>query len=695
MGSYRPHPAPSTLHGILVSMKIDFKAALNEEQLAVVEGGDGPTLVLAGAGSGKTRTIIYRVALLLERGIDPRSILLVTFTNKAAREMTERLQGLIGYQPSGLWSGTFHSVANRLLRQYAPLLGFDTNYTILDRDDSVRLLKACVKEANVSGGEKRFPSAAVIQRFIGFAANAQSNLEIAIEASNPGMLAFLSDIERIAALYEKKKRESNAMDFDDLLVRFLELLRDHPAVEEKLATQFQYILVDEYQDTNALQAHIVMRLSRIHRNLLVVGDDAQSIYSFRAANIRNILDFPKRFEQAQTFRLESNYRSSPEILELANVSIENNEQQFKKALRAMNDSHEQPTLVQVRSQREEAAYLVQEISAALNRGVAPQEIAVLFRAAYQSQALEFELMKRGIAYDYRGGMRFFERAHVKDILSVLRLFENVKDQASWLRVLGWMPGIGLVTAQKIIAQVQEKTIEEILDDVWEPKLAARALAGWREAKVMLQRVAREELITDQIRTLARSTYVDYLEHEYPNATERLEDIEQLARFAEGYQDRRGAFIEEATLQDAIGKELNQLGYEERIVLSTIHQAKGLEWEEVFVIALMDGYFPNRRALFDEQALEEERRLFYVAVTRAKKRLCLTHTMMGGADAVEVCVPSMFVQELPTHLFTSITRSRPVKTVSRGWGDAFDEPAIILTEDGERIEPKQRTTGYLS
>ena len=429
---------------------IDFKNELNDEQWQVVQNAEGPTLVLAGAGSGKTRTIIYRVAYLLERGVHSSNILLVTFTNKAAREMVERLEHILGSTSVGLWSGTFHSVANRLLRTYALLLGFQQNFTILDSDDSTSLIKACIKEAKISTEGRRFPSPRVVQAMISLSRNAFMALPQIVEERYVSFVERTSELVDVAERYGAKKRESNSMDFDDLLIHFHTLLSDEPRVQERLAEQFQYILVDEYQDTNLLQAAIVNRLASKHRNVLVVGDDAQSIYSFRGADIQNILGFERQFTSCQTFKLVTNYRSTPEILELANASIARNEAQYKKPLRAVCLSGEMPSVMRACSAREEAWLILQKIDCFLNGGVLAKDIAVLFRATYQSQALEFELMKAGVAYEYRGGMRFFERAHVKDVLAYVRAIENPKDTAAWLRLLGLQRGIGLVSAQKIV-----------------------------------------------------------------------------------------------------------------------------------------------------------------------------------------------------------------------------------------------------
>ncbi|NQV12326.1 ATP-dependent helicase [Candidatus Uhrbacteria bacterium] len=655
-------------------MGIDFKNELNEQQLEVVLKGNGPTLVLAGAGSGKTRTIIYRVAYLLEQGVDPSSILLVTFTNKAAKEIKERLEHLLGSPPGSLWAGTFHSISNRLLRQYGGLLGYEQNYTILDQDDSKSFIKICIKEAGIKSSQRRFPSPKVLQSIISYSRNAALSIPETIDAKFQNFSDLESDIVGIATLYRQKKLDANAMDFDDLLLKFHDLLAEHGDVEDRLSTKFKYILVDEYQDTNALQANIVTRLAKVHRNILVVGDDAQSIYSFRAANIQNILRFPMLFENSSTYRLEVNYRSTPEILQLANDSIVNNTEQFEKTLRPDCGHGDKPTLAASASPREEASYIVDKMMALLDGDTRPEDIAVLFRAAYHSQALEFELMRRGLAYEYRGGMRFFERAHIKDALAFIRLLENQKDDSAWLRILSMCVGVGPATAVKIIATVKGLTHEEMFSDDILSSMSKRAGEGWRQAREMLEKVFSKDGLSSQIRAVVTTTYMDYLENEYTNPTDRLQDLDQLALFAEQYEANRGQFLEDVTLSDEFGAIMNanQAFRARQIVLSTIHQAKGLEWKVVFVVSLTNGAFPIRKAMDSEEDVQEERRLFYVAVTRAKQYLHLTYPMTGLGENYTGLSPSMFLEELPHGTFESLGQTRRELPPTSVFAPTFDD-----------------------
>lgn len=674
------------------ALTIDYKKELNPEQYEVVTQGDGPCLVLAGAGSGKTRTITYRLAYLVERGVAPENILLVTFTNKAAREMVSRVEELLHGYPAGLWSGTFHSVANRILRANAAKIGFSPNFTILDAEDATTFIKVCLKDLRVDTKARRFPSPAVLSSMISYARNACRPVGEVLERKYPHFVDIAPTLERLAELYAARKKTADAMDFDDLLIHVRDLLAANPVVRDHLGGQFRYILVDEYQDTNRIQAEIIHALAGVHRNLLVVGDDAQSIYSFRAAEIRNILDFPNHYENAKTFRLTTNYRSTPEILSVANEVIRQNAEQFKKELRAVCASSERPSLIPSANAPQEAAYIASQILELRDEGVPLRNIAVLFRAAFHSQALEMELMKRDIPYDYRGGMKFFERAHVKDVICYLRLLVNAKDEMAWTRVLGHQPGIGLVTAGAIVRRIQTfDALSDILIGDVESDLPTRAQSGWRSFLSIARSLGAAQNPADAIRNVAGSGYRDYLEAEYPDAPDRLDDLEQLALFAEQYADTKD-FLDEVSLTSDYGavREKEDTEDEEKMVLSTIHQAKGLEWDAVFVMNLADGSFPNQKALTERGGLEEERRLFYVAVTRARKHLFLTYPITAGYDTLMVQAPSMFLNEIPRSLLEEV---RLRETVRRAVLDAADEePTIVLDADGERVvKPPSRTS----
>ena len=682
--------------------KVDYQNELNEQQLEAVTEGEGPCLVLAGAGSGKTRTITYRVAYLIEHGVDPANILLLTFTNKAAREMLERVEGLLGgsiprsFSEVG-WGGTFHSIANRILRKYAKKLGYESNFTILDQTDSKDLIKVCLKESGVDTKARRFPSPAVIQNLISYSRNAAVSIEDAIDLKHPNFLDLSHTIEDIALTYAERKRAANSMDFDDLLLLLLELLQNDPGVRDRLSSQFHYILVDEYQDTNIIQASIVQELASVHNNIFVVGDDAQSIYSFRAAEIKNILDFPKVFTETKTYRLTRNYRSTPEILDVANQVISKNRHQFRKELDAVVDGFEKPSLVPTSSANQEASYIAEQILELRDEGLQMRNMAVLFRAAFHSRALEMELMKRDVPYEYRGGMKFFERAHIKDVISYLKLVDNPRDEMAWYRVLGQQVGIGAVTAGKIIGDTRDAGD---LGDIWdlgvENKLSSRAQIGWKAFCSIAKKLIAHDSPSEMIRALAASDYKNYLEAEYQDWMDRLEDIEQFAIFAEEYDDLT-KFLGEVTLHDDYGAAREEKGHydDERLILSTVHQAKGLEWDAVFVINLTQGGFPNQRALIEDGGLEEERRLFYVASTRARKYLFLSYPATSGYDTLVINQPSIFLGEIPDKLIekvrvkeefggSQIADRRSFDKRSSTSDQLNDEPTIVLDDVGERV-----------
>lgn len=660
-------------------MSINFEKELNSEQLRVVREASGPSLVLAGAGTGKTRTIVHRVAFLLGQDVKPEEILLLTFTNKAARAMMSRVEFLVGHGMQGLWGGTFHHVAARILRRYGSLLGYKSNFTILDEDDSRNLIKLAVKESGVDTQSRRFPSPGVLQDIFSFSRNSQRALTEVMNSKYSNWAKAEQQIKNIFATYTDKKRQGNLMDFDDLLLNFVLLLkldnRDRVtaagatpdsvsfSVRETLQAKWQHILVDEYQDTNSLQGELIKLLYHVSkerrgnapslaRSLLVVGDDAQSIYSFRAATINNILEFPRIFPNTKIFRLETNYRSTTPILNLANEVIRQNTRQYEKKLHGLITGSEKPTLVIVPTSQDEARFIAEKILELQGAGIFPNKIAVLFRAAYQSEMLEFELAKRDIPYEYRGGMRFFERAHIKDVLAYLRVLTNLQDEISWLRILEMTPGIGEVTASRIFSMIRNKENLDLVVSQNFNDLSEKAVLGWGNTRGFFKKLAAQKGTKPKevIEVILRSGYLDYLQVQYPNWQERLDDLEQLKVFAASYQTLED-FVGEFTLFEHFGA--RRLGApenkQEMLVLSTIHQAKGLEWEAVFVLGLTSAAFPNRRALVEPGGIEEERRLFYVAITRARQWLFLSYPIVSGVDSAHLNQPSMFLDEIDQDL----------------------------------------------
>jgi len=630
---------------------ITFEDELNPQQLKVVTDGDGSCLVLAGAGSGKTRTITYRVAYLLQKGVSAENILLLTFTNRASKEMMERIKELMGIPLDSLTGGTFHSVAVRQLRRYASLVGYGNDFTILDADDSEGMMSLAMRDEGIDLKSKQYPKPKQMLFLISFMRNAQMTVDDVIEYKYPGYEKIRHIIERCVVAYTQKKKEANVMDFDDLLEQFLLLLATNEMVREELSSQFQYILVDEYQDTNKIQSQIVNYLSKVHGNVLVVGDDAQSIYSFRAADINNILDFEKVHKDAKVFRLELNYRSVPEILSLANDVIRHNKKQYKKELKPTNEAFQKPQLVTLSNQFEESDYIGASVAHLIRSGVKPGEIAVLFRATFHSQPIEVELMKRGIPYDYRGGLRFFDRSHIKDILSFMRITLNVHDIIAWQRVLKLQAGIGDKTAGKIIMALKEVTsLTDVVTYDLAENLSVRAKAGWDRLIDMLRGIVNSSgKVGDMIDAVVRFGYKDYLEEQYGNSSDRLQDIEQLQAFGNKVKTLE-KFLTDTSLSDEYSKGNKE--QTDKVVLSTIHQSKGLEWDSVFVMRLVNGGLPNDRALSERGGVEEERRLFYVAITRARKHLMLTYPIVGGFDGMTMYEPSMFLSDIDPELFES-------------------------------------------
>ena len=652
---------------------IDFKKELNQAQYEVVTKSDGPSLVLAGAGSGKTRTLVYRVAYLLEQGVAPERIMLLTFTNKAAHEMLSRVDELLQNkkQATGLWGGTFHHVANRLLRTMGSAVGLKRNFSILDREDSKDMLKRIVKElGGATQRGRRMPQPGVFLEVVSYAANAQIGIPEALEKKYPEGLDMAEVFTTVAERYAERKRAANALDFDDLLICWLRLL-GKPALQKKLQGLWQYILVDEYQDTNTVQDEIVRLLAADHKNILVVGDDAQSIYSFRAAEIRNILDFPKRFPDTKIYKLEENYRSSPEILEVANEVIRFNTDQFQKTLFTEQDTFVKPELILAQEPVEEAELIAERIMALEDEGVPLQTIAVLFRAAHQSQALELELNKRRIPYEMRGGLRFFERVHIKDMLAYVRLIANPADEVSWYRILATHEGIGDVTARKIIEQMSgvEDLRQLTSHDI---QIGAAARIGWLECTRGLTAAQADAANgPGAIIRAVRQLYKKYLELHYADFKDRLDDLEQLALFSDGY-DKLDDFIADTSLQEAYALRRDaEKSREPSVVLTTIHQAKGLEWNTVFIMHMTNSSLPHARALFEEGGLEEERRLFYVAITRAQRRLYLLYPLSSSKYSISLNQPSQFLKEIKPELLTGRLELED------------DEAYITINTDGER------------
>jgi DNA helicase-2/ATP-dependent DNA helicase PcrA len=636
--------------------KIDYGKALNPRQAEAVLHGDGPLLVIAGAGTGKTRTLIYRVARLVELGHSPASILLLTFTRRSAEEMLRRAALLLDRRCEKVSGGTFHAFANSLLRRYASAVGYGENFTILDRADSADLIGLLRQE--VHGGHRtvRFPRKETLADLFSRAANREEDIATAVEKETPHFLYCLDDILEISRRYGETKRERNLMDYDDLLLRLASLLRENEAIRRAVSGTYGHVLVDEYQDTNRIQAEILRLLAAVHDNVMAVGDDSQSIYSFRGANFRNIMDFPSDFPGAKVVFLEENYRSRQPILDVTNEIIAGAREKFPKRLFTSRTGGEKAALLSAPGERIQSAYVADRIlELHEEEGIPLSEIAVLFRAAYLSFDLEVELAKRHIPYRKFGGFKFLETAHVKDVIAHLRLIENPRDSLSLSRALLLVPGIG----RKAGADLSRKAYEEasLLPVLSSLKTRKRSEEAGRLASLLAGLAGpRTDAGTGSLpvtEMVARviAYYRPLMEARFDDYPRRLKDLDHLESLCARY-GTLSEFLSEITLeppQASVGDIAAPDGEEESLTLSTIHSAKGLEWKAVFILWVLDGKLPLSRAAEDEEEMEEERRLLYVAATRAKDLLVMTYpvNIYERASGTVLSKPSRFVEEIPS------------------------------------------------
>lgn len=615
----------------------DLAAELNAEQASAATHGEGPLLVIAGAGTGKTRTLVYRVAHLIDHGVAPERILLLTFTRRAAHEMLSRAEKLVGSACARVHGGTFHSTGNRFLRRYGQSAGLPRDYSILDQGDAEDLMQLARANLGYGKSEKRFPKKETLHYVYSTHVNTERTIENLLESEYPGFVEYTADITRIFAEYVSRKGERNLVDYDDLLLFWALMLEHSEQIAEEITGAYDHVLVDEYQDTNVLQSRILRGMCRSHKNITVVGDDAQSIYSFRGASFRNMLDFPKQFPETRVVALEQNYRSTQPILDVTNTLISRALERFTKSLWTQRIGGEQPWLVTARDEQHQTRFVVDRILELHEEGVPLREIAVLVRAGYMSADLEIELTNRKIPFEKWGGLKFLEAAHVKDVLAFLRVLDNPRDEVSWYRLLMLMPGIGDVTARAILTTMAERA--------WEPDAfahfvpPARARDAHRALTDLIRRLSGklDVRVSEEIDEI-RSLYDAILSERYDRSEPRMADLDQLRVIAAGYPNR-GAFLAALALEPPQSTQDLATGGEEEddaLVISTVHSAKGKEWDAVFLIWAVDGWFPSSRSVEDEDQLEEERRLMYVALTRARNHLAVTYPMQvyatrRGAD----------------------------------------------------------------
>jgi DNA helicase-2/ATP-dependent DNA helicase PcrA len=619
----------------------DFAAELNPQQAAAATHADGPLLIIAGAGTGKTRTLVYRVAHLIDRGVAAERILLLTLTRRAAQEMLSRAERLVGSNSKRVHGGTFHATAHRLLRRYGPAAGLPKDFTIMDQGDSADLMQLSRAQLGYAAKIKRFPKKETLQYVYSRHINTGIPVEDIVRDEYAQFVDYLEDFGKIYGDYVRRKQERNLVDYDDLLLFWALMLEASPELRQQIGGMYDHILVDEYQDTNVLQARILRGMCGSHANITVVGDDAQSIYSFRGANFRNILDFPKQFAGATTVTLEQNYRSTQPILSVTNTLISRAAERFTKNLWTERAGGETPWLVAARDEQQQTRFVVDRILELHEEGTPLREIAVLFRAGYMSADLEIELTNRKIPFEKWGGLKFLEAAHVKDVLAFLRILENPRDEVSWYRLLLLLPGIGDATARAAIDSMIAAAWESNAFGRYSPPPRAKAAHA---ALVSLLDGLRAGPVLDEAKVAAdiarvRGLYDNILRERYDRVEPRLADLDQLQTIAAGYPDR-ATFLSALALeppqatQDLPGGSSREEN--DCLILSTAHSAKGKEWDAVFVIWAVDGWFPSARCLNTEEETEEERRLMYVALTRARNYLSVTYPLNAyssrrGAD----------------------------------------------------------------
>ena len=701
--------------------KIDYKKVLNPSQLLAVMTLDGPVLVIAGAGSGKTRTLVYRVARLVETGVPPENILLLTFTRKAAGEMLERAAGLADERCKRVSGGTFHSLALGVLRDYANLLGFDNSFTILDRSDMEEIIQSLVQEIQIDKGTVRFPKRATLANILSKAANLQQPIESLMSEEYVQFLEHIPQVNRLLHLYGNYKRKNQFMDYDDLIIHLKQLLSKHKEIRKDLNQRYRYIMVDEYQDTNGIQAEIVKWLASIHRNIMVVGDDSQSIYSFRGANYQNMFEFPQLFPDTKTVKLEQNYRSTQPILSFTNALMDQAAEKYTKCLFTARKDGEMPRVIDTRTQHEQALFICQSIKDQIHQGRSLKDMAILFRAAYHSFELELELTRQGIPYVKYGGFRFMESAHIKDLLGHLRVIVNRNDTIGWGRILRLIKNIGQRKSQSIVDWVKKD--KPVPWQIAEWPGAGKRDGGLKILSHLLKKLASRNLSPQKAIELVMNYYDPILRERFDDFPRRQKDLEQLIPMAGRYKSLR-AFLNDLILEPPTSPaDINSRRRCDNLTLSTVHSAKGLEWSIVFIIWVMEGYFPSAKSHSNEAAIEEERRLMYVAATRAKDQLIMCYPGQEKLPAWRLAEMgygsglSSFIRDLPedvveygiskllvgrtliqrpvqeTHIYQDVSRNtydlRPGDRVNH---PAFGHGVVSKFMDGEKVEVLFRDAG---
>ena len=644
---------------------LDYRKELNNAQYEAATTVEGPLLIIAGAGTGKTRTLVYRVAHLIDIGVDPRSILLLTFTRRVAEEMLRRARLLIDSRCNQVAGGTFHSFANLVLRQFGRSIDLAPSFTIMDRPDSEDAIQLLRTEMGLNHKDRRFPRKQAVAEIFSMALNKQITVPDLIERDYPHLYDSLNDLLRLYERYVDYKQTKTLLDYDDLLTKLRDLLARQEEVRRRLSNIYQFIMVDEYQDTNHLQAQIIRLLAATHDNVAVVGDDAQSIYSFRGANFRNIMDFPQAFSGTRIIKLEENYRSTQPILNLTNKIIQRAKERYDKRLFTHKREGDTPVLVQAESEQMQSRFVCQKILELREEGVPLWDIAVLFRSSFHSFDLEIELARHNIPFIKRGGFQFMETTHIKDVLAHLRILANPQDAISWNRVLLLLEGVGTQMSQRITAWLVDGS--QPLERLRTFEAKAKIAHELKTLAQVLEYASQAETPAEQTQYLMQY-YTPILKRNHPeDHPKRLRDLEHFQGITDRYRSLERLLADMALEppNDSVAGVLAVDPDEGPVILSTIHSAKGLEWHSVFIIWALEGRFPSFYNINTDEELEEERRLLYVAATRAKENLFISYPIriFDRASRMVLSRPSQFIEDLSEDLLEPLT----VVDEERSWG----------------------------
>jgi len=673
---------------------IDYRSELNEQQYNAVTSINGPQLIIAGAGTGKTRTLVYRVAYLVENGVKPESILLMTFTRKSAQEMMKRASNILDERCNRVAGGTFHSFSNYILRKYAELIDYSNNFTVIDRADSESLIGYIISNLGFNKKERRFPRKRTVLNIISKSINTTYSVSEILEKEYPQFMEEEKEIIDIGKQYTHGKKIRNLMDYDDLLTNMVKLLTENENIRRKLSNTYKYVMIDEYQDTNHIQALYASLIASEHENIMVVGDDAQSIYSFRGANFRNIMDFPIIFPKTELHTIEQNYRSTQPILDLTNQVIENAEEKYSKELFTDIEGIEKPIFIVPKDKFEQARFICQKVLELRNDGIELRNVGVLFRAGFHSNELEIELNEQNIPFVKFGGIKFIEAAHIKDVIAILRVTYNQADAIAWIRLLQLINGIGAKTADNLVNEilVNEQGIKALISDSLKGK---KFYSDLQSLYNLLDQILETD---DEPITMFPKIFEFYsplIKQKYDDYKKRELDLQSLLEISDRYSSTE-KFLTDMSLEPPETSQVKAVATDkddENLILSTVHSAKGLEWHTVFVIQLLDGFFPSSYSLESPESIEEERRLFYVACTRAKKNLFLLSPNFSfsrfSSESFSYSEPSRFITEIEP--FDDLTE-RWELTFDKSENGQIDEETPLL-EDGKSKDTFNRIINY--